>query len=354
MITLYRIDVFDSSGDRVAVIDDFLSLVYIKRRNSAGECTFTLWHNHTKLEYLADDCIIQILRNQYSGWEIDFTGIYKAEEITVNDSGVFTAHCIGLLGMLNDRIVAYPPETVNRSVFDTKPAETVLHTLVKYNATSSGTTADGRIRLATITGLSVDTDSAGGPTIDYWECAEQNLLDAMSEICEKYKVAHTIVATSATAFEWQYVTNVLADDQIFSVERGNVESITYRRDRRNTKTVAIIGSTGEGTLKNYDIRTSSDYDVSTNNKEMYVNTNTDDLDEIYLEGDRELLQRRTKPEIVFSVRQTDSSRYKEDFDLNYTVIGRFNDTDYTLTVSEVSISVTNDGPEEIKAILEDV
>ena len=354
----YRIDVRDLAGTKVAEITEYTALNYVNRRNQAGECVFSLSDTSSKINLFEDNCIVEILRKSplYDlDWYVDFYGIYRAEERTESKSGLFTANCPGILDLLNDRIVAYPPQTVNRSEFTDKPAETILHTLVKYNATSSGTTVDGRVRLATIPGISAGTDLGRGPTVDYWECAEQPLLDTMYELATKHKVAYTLTNTGTNAWRWDYVVNIdVSDSQIFSIKRGNVESITYRKDRRNERTVALVGSVGEGTLKAYDIRTGANYNVSTNNREMYVNApSSAELDVIYLEGDKELNNRLAKPEITFNVLQTNSSYYGVHYGLNYLVTGQYRGVDYPLVVSEVSVDYST-AMENIQVKLEDL
>lgn len=357
MLAKYRIDICDTSGLRVATIFDYWSMTYNKIRNQPGELIFTVKGTHAALSLLTDNCILKVWRKESdtSAWVQDFTAIYRGNEQLIAKNKTFTAYCPGVLDLLNDRIVAYPPQSVNRSEFTSKPAETILNTLVKYNATSSGSTADGRVRLATIPNLSVAADSARGPTVAFWECAEKGLLDTMYELATQQKVAFQLVNTSGISFEWQYVVNTdVTTTQIFSIERGNVEQISFKQDRKAEKTVAIVGSTGDGTLKNYDVRTGANYNVTTNNREMYVNTGTDDLDEIYLEGDRELSTVQARNEIEFTILPTDSSKYKTHFDLHYLVTGRYNNVSYPLVVSEIVVSSDGSNPEKVTAKLEDV
>lgn len=358
MSAQYRIDVRTLSGTKIAEITEYQRLNYVRRRNQPGECAFTLNDLSSKIALFSDDCFIEIWRKNTNfglNWYPDFYGIYRAEERELEKIGIFTAYAPGILDLLNDRIVAYPPRTTNRSEFTSKPAETILHTLVKYNATASGTTADGRIRLATVPGISVGTDLARGPTVAYWECAEQPLLETMYDLATQYKVAFDITNIGISSWRWDYIVNTdVSDSQVFSIARNNVRRIRYTRDRRNERTVAIIGGKGEGTLKEYDIRTGANYNVSSNNREMYVNASSaESLDETYMEGDRELSDKEARPEIEFEVMQTNSSYYGVHYNLNHLVTGQYRGTDYLLVVTEVAVSVTSIA-EEIQVTLMDV
>jgi hypothetical protein len=359
MAAVYRIDVLNTSGVKRAEIVEYRHLAYTKRRNAPGECTFTLNGDNEKIDFLTENALIEIWRkNETLGldWYCDFYGIIRGEERVTNKVNSVTIHCPGILDKLNDRIVAYPPESTNRSYFTSINAERILNTLAKYNLTSSGTTADGRVRLATMSGVTVEADGNSGPTVDLWDCAEEVLLETMYALATQYKVAFDLVNSGPNTWEWQYITNTdVSDTQIFAIDRGNVSEIRYKKDRTNERTIAIIGGKGEGLLKEYQTREGTNYDVSTNNREVYVNSGSDSIAEQWLDGDRELVAREAKDQIEFDILSTASSYYGLHYNLNYLVTGQYNGTDYPLVVSEVSIEIPEGANREIvKARLEDV
>lgn len=359
MAPIYRIDILNTSGVKQAEIVEYRRLAYTKRRNAPGECSFSINSTNEKLEYLTDNALIEIWRKNDAmdlAWYCDFYGIFRAQEVIINKVGTFTATCPGILDKLNDRIVAYPSGSTNRSYFDDRDAETILKFLANYNLTSVGTTADGRIRLATMSGITVEADDERGGVVDLWDCAEEGLLDTMYALATQQKVAFDLINTGANAWEYTYIENTdVSDSQIFAIERGNVSEIRYRKDRTNERTLAIIGGKGEGLLKEYELREGTNYNLSTNNREMYVNSGSDSIAEMWLDGDRELTAREAKDEIDFDILSTQSSYYGVDYNLHYLVTGRYNGTDYPLVVSEVSIEVPEGANREIvRARLEDV
>lgn len=360
MSILHRIDIINSSGSKVYEISDYIDLSYVKKRNAPGEITFRIRDDHIFAQNLQNNSVYFIEVYIYplggTGWVSSFVGVYRAKEINVDDTGYVTVYAPGILDILNDRIVAYPPESVNRSVFISQPAETILHTLVRYNGTADGGAHDGRVRSPVIANLSLAPNGARGPIVPYWECSEQVLLSTMNDLATQYKVAHDIAFDSNTgAMTWGYVTgNDYTASQVFSLERGNVSRVTYKWDLQRERTVAIIGTTGSGTLKNYSVRTGNGYDVTTNNREFSMSVNSTSSSEINAAADKELSKLKTRDDIVFDVRQTESSRYIMNWNLNDKVTGRFKGVDYTLVVSEIGVSVDESGETNITAKLEDV
>lgn len=356
----YRIDIKTAAGVKVAEIIEFQSLTYTKRRNDPGICKFTINGNNTKIDDFEDDSQIEIWRRNTApsialDWYCDYYGMFRGEESSNGVTPIFTAVCPGQMAKIGDRIVAYPKNTLNRSLFSIKPVETILNTLAKYNLTSSGSTADGRIRLATVTGISVETDGVSGSSVDY-ACAGENLLTTMQKLAAQQQVCFDLVKTGANTWQWRFIDTIdVSDDVIFAIERDNVEKITFTRDRSKEKTVAIVGGKGEDLLRPYRERFGTNYNVSTNNREMEVNASSDsDIAILNAKGDVALKSVETIPDIQFVVKQAPNAYYGKHYNLNYQVTGRYQGTDYVQIVSEVTVSVNQDAKESINIKLEDI
>lgn len=358
MSAQYRIDLLSPAGVKLEEIIEYQSLRYVKKRNAPGELQFTLNANSPKILQIDEDAQIEVWRRnkQYGlDWYCDFYALHRSATEVTSATGVYTAICPGQLDKLNDRIVAYYSGAVNRSYFTVKPAETILNTLAVYNLTSAGTTTDSRVRLATMPGVSVETDQARGPVVALWDCAEEVLLETMQKLAAQYKVAFDLVKTGANTWEWRYIENDdVSDEQVFALERGNVRQVTLKKDRTGERTVAIVGGKGEGILKNYREVTGLNYDASSNNREMYVGaTGEDTNDELDYQGGKALFAVESKPIVDFDILQTPTSYYGLHYNINSLVTGRYKGTDYQYVVSEVSVDFSS-GKEEITVKLEDV
>jgi len=164
----YRLDICTAAGVKIAEVTDYLSLAYSKRVNAPGLLTFSLPGSHGVIAQMEHNSQVLVYRrNPALGlpWTADFVGLWRGQRREHRDHDVFTATCPGLLTMLAWRGVGYSAGTTNRSDFSDKKAETVLKTLVDYNAGPNATTGNGRLRDGAITGLSVEADSAGGNVI---------------------------------------------------------------------------------------------------------------------------------------------------------------------------------------------
>lgn len=343
----YRIDIYNSSLVRIAEISDYLEMVFTVRDYAPGEAQITLPYNHAAFALLTNNCIIDILTPNFNSspggvWASVFTGVYRSSDFIREKPGYTIISVRGLKDILRDRIVAYPPGTVNRSLFIDKSPSFILHSLVKYNATSSGSVVDGRTRLATIPNFaSVTVPSSIGTTIDYFECAEQNLLDVMLEISETHARSFDIRFAGGEFLYTQYSVFAAYEYLIVDTDRGNAASITQTFDRMEESTVAIIGSTGEATLKNYDVVTSALYDINTNNRELYVNANIDDVDEILSEGARALDKVKYKDKI--SVEIIDDL-FADSIALGTAILVRSNNVIYTTKPIEITTSISSRNP----------
>src|SRR5512139_3978310 len=179
----YYLNVFDTAGALQYVVTDFTSLYYVRKVNAPGLLQVALRGNHPMMASLADKWQIEVWRKPDGGsFGRDFVGLARQSEFyygTQGSKAVLT--CPGLMSLLSWRIVAYYAGTADKTKFTSDPAETVMNTLVKYNATSDATVANGRLREGAIGGLTVETDGAAGNTVD-WFCEYDNLLDNLQKL----------------------------------------------------------------------------------------------------------------------------------------------------------------------------
>ena len=259
----------------------FTNLAYTNVLNGYGPCSFTLYGNHLAVASLVDQALVEV----WSQWpemglapHIEWSGVYKDEdsETTVEGGDIFKATCYSDAWWLSTRAIAYPAGTANRSLFSGAKGETIMKTLVTYNATASGTTVDGRDELATITGVSVQADGANGNTQD-WACANENLLDNLAKLAPGAGGDFDLIKTGAAAWEFRWYTGQRGTDRTatvkFSIELGNMANPSYSMTRSGERTVALVKGAGTGSDRVVVIRTGANYSAS-NKSEMYVNASS--------------------------------------------------------------------------------
>ncbi len=349
MSTDYRIDILTPAGVKQAEITDYLDLAYTRRVNAPGLLSFTLSGEHAAIAELEDKGQVVIYRRNTAmglSWTADFWGLYRAQQRSYSDRDLFRARCPGILTMLGWRQVAWYAGTANRSTFSAVAAETIVKTLVSYNAAGSATVANGRLREGAITGLSVQWDGGAGNTLSL-SYAWQNLLTALQKIAPVAGGDFDLVKTGAATWEFRWYTGQLGTDRtatvVFSLGYGNMAEPVYEYDRINECTVAIVGGQGEGSGRAIVVRTGTDYGVSNDIETFVDGRNSSVTAALNADGDEGLETARAREQFAFKVLQTPASFYGVHYQLGDLVTARWRDIVATQKIVAVSIEVTPQG-----------
>lgn len=351
----------------------WLKLSYTLGVNEIGVGAFTIHADSDALDSLVEDGD-PILDTQVEIWRrdddnnlepyCDFYGFLRDHEFSTDDNGTttYTALLAEQVDLLRRSIVAYRKNIANRSYFDGVATETIMKTLVQYNATSSGTTADGRDRNVDPWGtyISVDSDDGEGD-IQTVSCADRNLFDILREIGENGGQDIWFVKTGARAWEFR-TDNKLGDDRTdtvtFSLLHGNMRRPTLRSNRRAERTVAIVGGQGIDGDRDMAVRTGANYNGTVNSYEVFVNASqystSDGLDSA---GDVRLEQLRARDQISFDVIQVPSTIYGRDYFMGDVVTAHYLGKSYTPRIMRVAVSVQassgHNPPETIRVVMAD-
>lgn len=360
-MTDHQLRLSDTSGVLQYILTDYLWLSYTKTVNYPGIAQFGLSGDHPAISDLADKWKVEILRrdaDNYIPWTSEFEGLYREPEQAGVNPGEFAAIVPGCMSMLDWRVVAWPAGTSNRSYFTSAKAETIMKTLVNYNAGSPATLANGRIRTGTITGLSVEADSALGNTLN-WYCAGKPLLKELQELAQVAGGDYDLVRTGANAYQFRWYTGQRGTDRsasvIFAIDRGNMGSPYFRIKRLQERTVAIVAGQGEGSDRDFVVRTGANYSAG-NDIEDFVdarNVALGDTSGLNAAGDKELATAEAVEEFGFDVLQTPSSLYGLHYffgDL-VTALSPFTGSAVTRKVRSITISADPGGDEIISVEL---
>lgn len=363
MTVSYQLRTYTPAGVLTGIITDFLDLSYKAEVNSPGQLLFKLPAGHRAIKTFVLDAQIEVWRSDLAGgipWYCDFYAFWRGEQRTASSDGIttYTAICVGQLDLLRRSVVAYPANTANRNTYTSTSAESIAKTLVTYNATSAGTTGDGRKRNVTTVGVSVESDAAGGNTIDF-TCTWQNLLAALQEVASIGGGDYELHKTAARAWQFRWRNGQLGTDRSasvsFALQYGNMANPQLVRDSTTEKTVAIVGGQGEESDRTIVVRTGANYDAEENAIECFVDarqlTVTDSLN---ARGDAELANTRQRNKLTFDVLQIPSTRYGEHYFLGDLVTGYYEGITSVQKIKRVTVSLTAQGNESIKVELEDV
>ncbi len=325
MAVEYRLDLRDTFGVKQAelvgqaggVKGGFTSLAYRKVVNAEGLLTFGIEADSTIASEIAHRWTVEVWRRDVANgiaWYRDFTAIVPKREWAYRDHDMMTVTCPGILWLLRGRHVLYYSGVANRSTFSAVVAETIMKTLVSYNAAASATVANGRFRAGTLTGLTVQADGGTG-TAQTWSCAADNLLETLQKLAPIAGGDFDLLPNSNPpnyVFNW-YLGQRGADRHttvVYSLENGNMADPVYTDDRTDERTVAIVLGQGAGTQRAKVIRTSSDYVLTTNDPEMVIDARDQSATAMLnARGDAGLAEKERKRTFSFRALQTPACLY---------------------------------------------
>lgn len=345
----YRVDVYDqSTGDLHGSWINGISLEYKRTMNNVGMCVWAVHEDHPVLDVISEDDRVEVgittfdSTDQSDQWVDEFVGVYRENQIATDQLGnrYHALYIPEATEVLSRSIVAYPAGTSNRSDFSAVGTDTIFQNIWQYNATSSGTTGDGRERnaeavIGSVTGISFDAT-----TINYG-CAWKNTLTALKELADKGSGYFWVTRNSNT--NALVVQGGTADDKssdiIFTESLTNLGKVSLKENKLTEKTVAIVGGGGQESNRTVRIRTGANQS-STNDYEIFADardtTNTTTLDD---RGDIVMSQREAKETLTARILPTSGYVYGEnnDYELSDLVSVKFGDSIVTKQITAVTV-----------------
>ena len=363
MSVQYQLRIYSRGGSIQHILTDMLNLAYTREVNSPGVLSFDLHGAHQAINDLQTDSQVEVWRRDPAiglDWYCDFRTFWRGERRAANSDGtrLYTALCVGQQDLLRRAIVAYPAATANRTEFTTAKAETIAKYLVTYNATSSGTTGDGRARSVTLSGVSVESDGARGNTLSM-RTAWRNLLAALQDVAQLGDGDFDLVKTSTAAWEFRWYDGQLGTDRSgtvrFALNYGNMANPVLKRDYSREPTVAIVGGQGAESSRTVVVRTGTNYDATYNAAEIFVDSrNETTTAALQATGDFELSLGQARGDLTFDVLQVPQTYYGLHYTLGDLVTGIYEGYSATKKVRKVAVSLSEDGSEKISVELKDV
>lgn len=356
---VFSIHIKSSQGFPLARIDDFLSLLCLRRVNQPGLLEFRLPASHPAVRSLEDRGIVELWwKNPGLGlpWTCEARGLYLAQEQQERDSSIFTARCPGPLWLLSTRIIAYPPLVEGRSLYS-GPSGSTARQLVYFNAASGATTANGRLRNGGVNGIQVEPDTGGGPVLD-WECSFENLLDSLQELARSSGSDFDLLYRAPKGWLFTWYNGISGIDRtasaIFDTRLGNMSDSSYALDSRRAKNAVIasgfdaagdpIYNVQEGY---WSVQEGDDYPEGRTSERYLHAPNCRTGAELAARADALLSGSGLLERVKFKVRQLDTIYYGRDYFLGDLVTVRCSGLTLHKQVREVKIASLSGGNQEI-------
>lgn len=357
----YQVRVLDASAAVVAVYDDLTACYCKSIVNSPGIAILTVPSDHPIIAFLHDDLVIDIqfgypvsnaLRYQFISL---FLGLYRDSQIATDENGdiYYLLYFPGILEALSRAIVAYYPDTTNKTRFNGIDIAAIMYTLVVNNCTTAATTANGRLRtinpVINFSGVSSATIHA----ISY-SCAYRNVLEALQELAAIGSVDFipSRVGTSYTITFSDNTTSDISSSLIFALDLHNLEQANLNGDRLREKTVALVGGPGEANKRAFAVRTGANFST-TNDYEVFVDARGSAVAELADIGDTRLAEGQARAVIDANILQSSGYMFGRDYTLGNIVSVLFGGAVAAKKIAEVEISFRQDSDSEIKIGLRD-
>jgi hypothetical protein len=283
---------------------------------------------YTQYTPIAEFDIVEVMiRNRFLGindFVRDFVGIVRGGKPNrqTDEDGITSLVFAAAEGKhaLSWRRVLWPAGVANRSTFTNQPAETIIKTLVTFNATAQASVANGRYRAGDLTPMeitpTVEADAGRGGNVSL-SFAGANIMDALRRVCE--------LADNYYTWEWQGGSFGGANEWAFTWGRGSDKSSganrvlfslknnTLSRPRRTYRparaTVALAAGQGEGAERATAITNGRDF-AADNDIETFVDgriySTTDGLIGV---GQRRLQELEEQSDFDFDVLLTADTFY---------------------------------------------
>lgn len=358
----YKVRIYSTSGALQAELPlqyDARTIQITHLVNHPSTLTLSAYSLAPAVQYFTLDAIVEIQRKVESAdldWYTEFIGFHRTpqKQITSANNRIFTSYSRGLLDLIRRSQIRYYADTVG-SAKGPATADDIIKALVRENASSLATVANGRVVAHTYSELGVAVDVSAAASIETAQ-AWQNLLAACRTIGESNQVDFDVVLTSYSPLTFEFRTyypqlgtdrrSGTANPQIFTPLMGNMKEPSYTQSRTDEITSALVLGPGEGPLRDTTLR------LSSHTADSPWNLIEDDIDAsqedrtvaLQAIGDKLLYDKRPAINFPFTALQTAQSTYGKHYFLGDLVTAAFDDVSADVKVRGVTINVS--GPEE--------
>lgn len=357
----YTLWLDDDRGNHLALLDQFISINYVRVVNGVGAWSISLpgrfdWH------LLDVDRRVEIWREVNGSIRLQTVGLIRKINFEDDETGLTTITISGpdINDLLRRRIVAYYAGSAQ--AHKSGHGDDVMKSVVRENL---GESAAPERRLGY--GFSVQPDLGLGPIIEK-SFAWRNVLDALVEIADACRSAGVsvyfdIVPTSPTTFEFRTFTPYRGNDHSITssspvrlgVEFGTLVTPSYNVDHNDEANYIYAGGQGEGSERTIvEVYDTSRIGISIWNRcERFVDARNEKTEEGVRTAANEALDRGL-PRRRFSGKIVDAPgcRFGIEWDFGDCLTAVYLGSQYTAMVRAVQVAVSSDGQETVSAWLE--
>lgn len=359
----YFIEIMDPFGVKLAQLDTFTALDYVRTINDVGVLTMDLPVD-VPTSLFRKDARLSVWRQPTGGaYQLETGTVWfvRRWQRTLSEKGerVLRVHAMSALYLTSGRIVAYDAGTAYASKTDY--ADDMIKAIVRENLGSSATDSDRDWSDY----LTVEADLSSGESLSK-AFARRNVLTVLQEIAEASAEAGTrvyfdIVAPTSSTLEFRTYTGQRGTNRalsssaplIMSPELGNIASGDSLEDHSGEVTVVYAAGAGEGTDREVtEVEDATRTSTSPFGRREALRDARHGATGAALTAEGEAVLRESRPRISFaaSLVDTPQARYGREWHWGDLVTVLFEGLAYDCHISTIRVTV-KDGRETIQAAL---
>ena len=360
MAPQYTVSLRNSAGTLQAISQDYLDLAISRVINAPDMAVLIYDSNSTNAQYLVQGAIVQITRQDADAGisaQTEFSGIIRRIVRTVNDKTTYEVTCVGMIGLLGTRIVAYKSGFINVAYYSGLPAENILKNLFEFNIGYLATTLSGRLLNGVVAGMTT-TPSSGAGNLLTVSVAYQNLLSAMQKVAEDGGGDFDLLYTAPATWTFTWYTGQRGTDRSatvrLSVPLGTIGELVVDDNRIEDFTAVVIGGEGESFARLTATRPAI-LPTGLSLRESFAdarNLKKSSLTALQLHGQTLLnSQARIRTTYTATLLQNAALRYGRDYFVGDRVTILDGTTSVVQQIAGVNLSFTADGKETVDVTL---
>lgn len=264
MPTTYEVFLTTDNGTLLDIIDEWLSLKYVRTVNGIGTLVLVLPGSYDTSLLLLDGRIA-VYRDGVLDTETTWLIRGITKKLDSNGRKTVEVEALSANEILDRRVIAYDSGTAQTNKTDY--ADNLMKAYVNENLGSAASPSTRSVASY----LAIESSGSLGPTLS-WEAAWDGLLDVLQDIGQSTITAGSavyfdIVAPTLSTLEFRTYRGQRGNDHrypnginpvVLSVERGNLSTITRAYDWSDEITYVYAAGTGVGAARDVQTASSSD------------------------------------------------------------------------------------------------
>ena len=264
--------VLDGDLNRIDVVDNYESLIWVSRYNDIGDC---------ELYLPATDKAIQLLRKGYYLARDDDDMVCRIERVEI-DTDVENGNYLAVTGYdvkkILDQRVIWSQMNVDGYVEDE------LRTMVQ-NSVCTPALYGRQIKNSVGQQMFYLGDPAGFTEVTTEQISYKNVGEKIREICLKYHWGYKVVIESNKFWFVLYDGTDRTSSVVFSEDYENLRSTKYIDDSSNLANVALVAGEGEGSQRSRNVSGYAEgidrYEIFVDAKDLSRTIKFEELTDLY-------------------------------------------------------------------------